>query len=125
MAERFGEEVARRFIEHFGGTEVYLPHKADADHPVSLAVGVDVLGWLIDTFRGGCELHVPTGVRSAWGLASIRLRQLIIEGAYTDREIARLARCDVRSVRRARRSMCERGINVPPRQTSIPNEELS
>lgn len=125
MAERFGEEVARRFIDHFGGMDVYLPLKADPDHPVSVTVGMDVLGWLIDTFRGGCELHVPTGVRSAWGLPSIRLRQLIMEGAHTDREIARLARCDIRSVRRARRSMRARGINVPPRRTSNSNEEPS
>lgn len=122
MAERFGEEVARRFIDHFGGTEIYLPQKAEADHPVSVAVGLDVLRWLIDTLGGGA-LNIPVGVRSAWGIAAIRLRQLIIEGAHSDSQIARLARCDVRSVRRARRSMRDRGIDVPPRQTANPNEE--
>lgn len=118
MTERFGADVARPFFERFGGQQLYLPLKPRHDHIVSLAVGRSVLSWLIERFGAG-KLDVPNALSSRFTAQNLRIRQLIMDGTYSEAEIARLVGCGMRSVRRQRAAMRDAGMRVPETDFAI------
>ncbi|MBX9700972.1 MAG: hypothetical protein K2X74_16160, partial [Acetobacteraceae bacterium] len=63
MADRFGLDLALRFAARHGGTYLYLPARADAQHPVAQEFGLAVLQWLLGTKLGGPQTRivVPRG----------------------------------------------------------------
>ncbi len=112
MTERFGADVARPFFEAFGGRELYLPMKPSHDHVISQAVGRSVLAWLIERFGSG-KVEVPSALSSQASAQKLRIRQLIMDGTYSEADISRLVGCETRSVRRQRKAMRDAGIRVP------------
>lgn len=112
MTERFGADVARPFFETFGGRELYLPMKPSHDHVVSQAVGRSVLAWLIERFGSG-RIEVPSALSSQASAQKLRIRQLIMDGSYSEADISRLVGCGTRGVRRQRAAMRDAGVRVP------------
>lgn len=114
LVERFGDYVARLFLENFGGTELFVPQRASDDHPVSKLVGRDVLDWLVTTFGSGA-IAIPHGAMSSKNALAIRIRRLIVNTDLSTVDIAKLTRVSQRSVRRTILAMREAGIALPNR----------
>lgn len=114
LAERFGDYVARLFLDNFGGGDLFVPLSATDDHPVSKLVGRDVLDWLIATFGSGA-IEVPHGAMSSANARAIRLRRLIVNTDLSTVDIAKLTHISQRSVRRTIHKMRAAGIALPHR----------
>jgi len=115
VAERFGEEAARRLLAAFNGVAVQLPKAPHAGHVIAQAVGLPLLVWLCDTYGRRRRLWIPGGPFARGTRNLVRVRRLIMAmPGHTCADIARAAGCGERQVRRARAAMRAAGLNPPP-----------
>ena len=90
MAERFGEEAARRLLAAFNGVAVQLPKDPHAGHVMAQAVGLPLLVWLCDTYGRRRRLWIPGGPFARGTQNRVRVRRLIM--AMPGRTCADIAR---------------------------------
>lgn len=110
IAETLGLEVVIKLVQHFGGTEIKIPHKfpQKPDHKL-LVLGNEHVQALCD-FCGGGELKLPRRLNakpfSAQDIIDLRLKENL-----KDWQIARKLNINQRSVRRIMRKHRQRLID--------------
>ncbi|HPU15638.1 MAG TPA: hypothetical protein PK808_06120, partial [Polymorphobacter sp.] len=50
MAEWIGTDATRKLIDHFGGTEIYVPMTMPGNHPIVDAIGFDAAQKLAEIY---------------------------------------------------------------------------
>ena len=99
-----------------GGTRIYIPAKAGADHGLVRLLGIEDAAKLCAHFRvghnSGYRILVPMGPASGWRVRRARAQALTADGMSATK-VARALGMHERSVRRAR------SIDPDPRQASL------
>jgi len=104
LADALGLPAALRLASEFGGDKLYLPAEADPEHQIAKRCGIDVLRWLLDTYRGGEAVLVPLGPLSPYNKRIAYIRNALIAGEKGS-TIIRAAGCHERTVRRHRKTL--------------------
>jgi hypothetical protein len=111
VAERFGEDAARRLLMAFGSQIILLPKPPTPDHPIARELGFPVLEGLCQIYGEGNRLHIPTGCTNRRTKNGVRLRRLILDMAgCSASQIARASGYEERQVRRVRAAMRRQGL---------------
>jgi len=105
LADDLGREHMLTLARTFGGTEIFVPQKVQADSRLYRGVGQAVCEWLIEHYADS-HVIVPMGPTCPHAVRLARVRALIRQGKKND-EIARLVSCHTKSVQRQRRRMQE------------------
>jgi AraC-like DNA-binding protein len=88
VAAVIGSDLALQLCARFGGTALYVPHKATAEHPIADAVGLDAAKLLSKEFTGE-TLTLPNITRQReMVLKHRRVRELAAQGNMTAKQIA-------------------------------------
>ena len=98
LIEAIGPDAAGVLIDAHGGTDIYLPRRLPADHPLSSLIGFERAARLQAAFGHGA-LAVP--LRPPAVTITARVAGLSAAG-HSAAEIARRLGCTVRTVRRHR-----------------------
>ena len=119
IAEVAGLEAALKLAEARGGTEIYVPAEAPADHWLTEAVGQQAAAAICRHFTGsgpGCRLEIPLGPAGSHAQLRRQVDKLIAEGK-SEREIALATRYTGRGVRmrkaKARRAAEDHDLFAP------------
>jgi hypothetical protein len=99
--ELFGEEKARDFLRHFGGSELHVPVRPTKNHPIAQVVRIIGMAVLCREY-GGCRIDIPNPPRQEGKKA--RILELVEQGVSTP-EIAKQAGVTTRYVRLIRKTM--------------------
>ena len=95
--------MADAFDLDTGGTYLYLPREASADHQVAQEFGLPVLRWLLITKHGGPQTRivVPRGPDEDRAMREAAVAQMTATGLNAS-QIARQLKVHVRTVHNAR-----------------------
>lgn len=103
IAREVGPEVATKLATRHGGTEIYIPKRAEGSSLAKL-IGVDAVRKLRSAFPGEDRLHVPGGQFRNAGARRAKAMQMLDKGA-TARQAAEAAGVTVRAVFYAKASL--------------------
>jgi len=98
IAEIIGNGLAVRLSADFGGTEIYIPKKAEADHPLVQAIGHDAAGKLA-AWAGGSRLEIPRAVGFHGGRRQAQIKA-DVEAGLSKKQAARKHLVTTRWVRK-------------------------
>lgn len=101
IADDHGLEVALDFARRHGGRYLYLPARAEPDHPVAQAFGVDLLAWLIERHDHLARIVVPRGPQQDRAQRLAAVQEMTARQRTAD-EIAEALGMHVRDVHRDR-----------------------
>lgn len=116
VADRFGEDVARRFLSEFGGESFTIPDKLKPGNRMVQVMGLPFADWFREEFGPRAHVHIPWGPFAQKTKGQVRLNRLIMAmPGCLSADIAHAAGgFSVRQVRRARHAMRLNGVTVPP-----------
>ena len=104
IADAAGHEAALAIADARGGTQVYIPPAPDADHWLSLLIGVEAARAVADRLTcgvGGLRVDLPLGPAGCAARVRCEVDRLLGEGR-SERDIALTTRYSIRGIRRRR-----------------------
>lgn len=93
VASAIGRESARKLIEAFGGTALFVPKTIGPKHPIAKAIGAEAAK-LLSTYFHGTELALPVSrirreqVKSLGG--ELTRQQIALKTGYSERQVYRI-----------------------------------
>jgi hypothetical protein len=95
VASAIGRESARKLIEKFGGTNLFIPKTIGARHPIAQALGTETARQLSELFHG-TELNLPVSasrrraVRKLAQQPGMTRQRIALETGYSERQVYRI-----------------------------------
>lgn len=95
VASAIGLESARKLIECFGGTELFVPQTITARHKIAKAIGIESAR-MLSTYFHGTELSLPVSwarrreVEKLAGDPEMTKQKIAIATGYSERQVYRI-----------------------------------
>lgn len=122
LADAIGYQPTVRLIRAYGGRRLYIPRKADPEHPLSLTVGHAAATHLADLYPGE-RLELPDEQSS---ILDLRNRRIVAEHRR-GRDVRALARdygLSARMIRKILDGAGARRTASPPPETVPPERQM-
>lgn len=112
VCAEIGFTATIKLMRWHGGRNIYVPDKANPDHPLAQLIGMPALIALCENF-GSCTMWIPTHLDEPRMETTKAIARHLAAGKSVE-ETAKLVCMTVRSIQRTRKSLINAGILAAP-----------